>query len=1091
MAATRPLPNGVSHALDSRQDSNSSPFQQRHDRTFKKRKLLPHPVSVEVVGHSQRFMPRNYDLDTNPQLSRKIALRPAANLTIDRQRARQVNRPTDATQDRLRRAGSPPPTPPPHSRTSSSSHSVLPSSPTYVGTPAQSAESVQPRAPTTPTAQKSPPTPDTTPPHMIEPRTKIQRPWITERAPSKATTTDSRTESFKTALESPYISEREEDAKSTLRPVVSSERTSDVTVREKGLEVVQRVEPVGLGLGLQPNSEHDETPRSTKREFISFDGEYPSEHEVEQEWDDNLMRNVTVRKRRASPQRGVQLRDDVLEDTPITPTRATKAVRTMGLQQSPPIYPALRRLEGEAKRLSLPSTSESSVSVEVRRSSGISSKSTVSTVVEAILVGAPTPARRRTLRHVPKRTTLRDSAKDLSIPSPALTSSALDEMNKRRRVNGRFGEPRQSMASSGTYNSVSSGKARRDIVKNGGIPVVVIPGRKSSVMSSREPSLRSTNSRKSRSQSLGSVPSGQLLQGRDRPPITERPSRRSRTMSESDGSRSGDQRTMDFPPTIPMRSSSLSAPTSRNTSRAGSMTADSLGARQALQQQQTKELAAKTVDVQGPERSDQSAPLPQVAIQPAPSMELKRPEQGQHVSYEMPHEHGDHSHSHHQLLAPNTPFSMISIGTNATSAASAAELAEAQAVNLYPHQNSSVRVVNHSNRPSEASSGEPLEDQREQDESPGSNEEAPKLKVATKSEKSGPVTPPQPIFSMDDVDSPLRNPRAPPEIPAEPPTLRVIAATPSGLTPAQEEEKQLGHGFSEGDSAPTRALSLLRRALSGRRASEYGTVPGQRPQRPSLLSRTLSLSRNVRTEDGNVVPADRELAPPRPPAPGTGPMPELPPADENRLHPFWRPAYDDWTPDSNDWDPDDPDAYNEHYGYPPIDNRPKPPKRSLSERMKRTFAILPIRDDHPQYYRNERHRSTVRRSVSSGSRPHTVRHRGSLEQLREQSQRSYAGRPVTAPEEQAANARPGPPLRTDSHGSAADDVIESRRRSLLGGFGARVGQYSYGLQTLPRRLSERRRERRNQELRQMISGPREVRDGVGDVIKRNSTLQVT
>jgi hypothetical protein len=39
---------------------------------------------------------------------------------------------------------------------------------------------------------------------------------------------------------------------------------------------------------------------------------------------------------------------------------------------------------------------------------------------------------------------------------------------------------------------------------------------------------------------------------------------------------------------------------------------------------------------------------------------------------------------------------------------------------------------------------------------------------------------------------------------------------------------------------------------------------------------------------------------------------------------------------------------------------------------------------------------------------------------------------------------------------------------------------------LARRLSERRREKRSEELRQKISGPREVRDGVGDVIRRNS-----
>jgi hypothetical protein len=42
------------------------------------------------------------------------------------------------------------------------------------------------------------------------------------------------------------------------------------------------------------------------------------------------------------------------------------------------------------------------------------------------------------------------------------------------------------------------------------------------------------------------------------------------------------------------------------------------------------------------------------------------------------------------------------------------------------------------------------------------------------------------------------------------------------------------------------------------------------------------------------------------------------------------------------------------------------------------------------------------------------------------------------------------------------------------------------LQSLPRRLSERKREKRSQELRRKISAPKEVRDGVGDVIRRRS-----
>ncbi len=109
--------------------------------------------------------------------------------------------------------------------------------------------------------------------------------------------------------------------------------------------------------------------------------------------------------------------------------------------------------------------------------------------------------------------------------------------------------PRRTRASTSTFNSRPAARPRREVVKNGGIPVVVIPERLSSNKSTREPSLRSTSSRRSkRSQSLSSVPLSGNSKGKESGPVFERPGRGSRTLSESDGSRSGDQRTIDFPP---------------------------------------------------------------------------------------------------------------------------------------------------------------------------------------------------------------------------------------------------------------------------------------------------------------------------------------------------------------------------------------------------------------------------------------------------------------------------------------------------------------------------------------------------------------
>jgi hypothetical protein len=53
-----------------------------------------------------------------------------------------------------------------------------------------------------------------------------------------------------------------------------------------------------------------------------------------------------------------------------------------------------------------------------------------------------------------------------------------------------------------------------------------------------------------------------------------------------------------------------------------------------------------------------------------------------------------------------------------------------------------------------------------------------------------------------------------------------------------------------------------------------------------------------------------------------------------------------------------------------------------------------------------------------------------------------------------------------------------------------LGSRLEALPNLTRMWNERRREKRTQELRQMISGPREVRDGVDEVIRTSSIKDV-
>jgi hypothetical protein len=97
------------------------------------------------------------------------------------------------------------------------------------------------------------------------------------------------------------------------------------------------------------------------------------------------------------------------------------------------------------------------------------------------------------------------------------------------------------------------------------------------------------------------------------------------------------------------------------------------------------------------------------------------------------------------------------------------------------------------------------------------------------------------------------------------------------------------------------------------------------------------------------------------------------------------------------------------------------------------------------------------------------------------------GRPYTSPEQQQQRGRPERPY------TRLWRSLSLKARTGLGPGPSEPGKQGTGfLPTLgdrinfPRRLSERRREKRTQELRRMISGPKEVRDGVGDVIKRNT-----
>ncbi|KAJ4306166.1 hypothetical protein N0V88_000962 [Collariella sp. IMI 366227] len=1002
----------------------------------------------------------------------------------------------------------------------------------------------------------------------------LQRASSGSRNPSKVTTA-SRSESFTTAREEPYSSD-DDDGRSTVRPALPSTRTSQITVRQISQESQGKSRTVGLGLGLESSPANTATPKTTGPSDEERVGRKPGTNELDPDWDPSLMRNVTIRKPRQTRSR--DRKQVVSDDMSVGPTNATMALRSLALQESPILYPSRRVVSERLPTRHAPSNSESSISIDMKRASVMSTRSNASTVIEN------GPQRRKTLRHVRKQSILRDSGSDLSPASSAPTSvtATADDPRRRQLPASRADEPvpeavRDSHASTATFNSISSRKARREVWKHGGVPVVVIPERRASVKSSKSPSLRSTSSRRSRSAT--SIPASQLSKSKENVPIFERQARRSRAYSESDGSRPGDERTMDFPPVIPTRSSSLSAPTSRNASRTGSLTAESLKAHNVFQAQQAHQAfqkasrALEKLHGQAQPPADEGRPRgrkraetlpasaeierrqPIVSVEPVPE-DKQRDEDGvrlsrEHDPHKTPEMNGKLRVDHdgdpffgNRLSVQNTPFSVASIDTTGTSHA---EVSEAMAVNIYPHQSKSVVLVNHSAKPSVASSLDQAKPT------------APAIPVLKTTDANGgaPVTPPQ-QFPMDDVDSPLRNPRAPPK----PPALNFIPATPSGLTPSTEKQKQLGNYFSMTEEKPKRSLSLLRQTLT-RRRTEYGPSSA----RPAgFLTRTFSLARSSRRRDD-----DWYEEKPRLRRRSTADMP----ADETRLHPFWRPSYaeddEDYSSEEEEYDQESPEEEDRTYRYPPIDNRPTPPPRrtrSLSARLRRTFAILPIRNDHYDHYpatsRDAPDRRTIRRTPSGNLR--VMKFRRSMESLtrgagtadsrpststthsQQQTQRETRGRSLsrrytrilrslsvkaaarlgrgpssinqsepattftgpittitapilTAPATAARTTGTAPPItapttipRTTTGsgtmrgigGSGGSSGGGTTGSSGGGGFLPALSDRIERINSLPRRLSEKRRERRSQELRGMISAPREVRDGVGDVIRRES-----
>lgn len=402
---------------------------------------------------------------------------------------------------------------------------------------------------------------------------------------------------------------------------------------------------------------------------------------------------------------------------------------------------------------------------DVRRLSGISNTSTV----EAMIIDSPKRAQ-RTLRHTEKRSSLRSTSSPITRSERTSIASNSGLQHRLIHKAARIPEDRRSMSSDLTKTTTSAPQASVDI-----IPVVVIPERRSSLQSAPNSRVSSRPSSKPEAQRSSRRPPTAPV-GSDAP----RPHKR-RTMSDSVSAKPQEKEARGRHcggPVIPPRSSSLSAPTSRNNSRATSLTSESLQSHTlAMDQEMQKHREQQPVsppryNILGPKNNHDSLEPPNLqALQVgADDMSTLRP--------------------------PSVPYTPGSIPS---SSPGPVEIQEATTVSLFAHNNRSLLLVD-----------------------PRMQSESSTLRALQRDLQDKRVNPHTPDMLLPaatiSVESPLKDPRPPPI----PPICKPLPPLPTQDDDARDRQESSG--------------PLVRRWNSVRRTF------GARPRSDSFNSMTRSLS---------------------------------------------------------------------------------------------------------------------------------------------------------------------------------------------------------------------------------------------------------
>jgi hypothetical protein len=727
----------------------------------------------------------------------------------------------------------------------------------------------------TPINQQTPPTPEQTPPRRG--KDLVIRPWLATQ-PSMAST---RAESFATAREE-FLSDTESEHSAPHRVQSHSRNAShqslpvpevpdhfqtrpsplaDANPRtpqaiwedddvwnshelEQDYEQIDEVSPSKSLHAqdhtqlLQPESDESGLPSSSAELHTQSQGSEPSmdsEDEMEEhqimlddgiEYDSPTLPQqafITPKSAKAASSGTRDLQNGIESSSsfrsrlprPITNLRESREITPLGKEDAPRRGPSLRdRLEAIDR--DAPSASTENFASQIGwsenngnhdrnrpaswRMSGISNMSTV----DAIVFDTE-PRRIKTIRRQTKSKSLRTASSPLptSNRSSILTNpyGSLDSpprhslSHKKARLSNQNRLSYGSDASRSLSMSSAATPSKPEVIR-----VAVIPERRTSLQSSAE-----SNRRHSTARSLDS-------NGRGRFPSLYRNVHTHRL--SSDGASVGSCNTCGkdrrYPPPVPPRASSLSAPTSRNNSKANSRSNSITSEHLRVHRLQAERDLRKTLDRM---QSERIAPtVKAMTTEAESSAEPSPPEPGTEKWASL-----------RPTSTLDTPFSQPSVQTASGDGASI-EMGEARAVNLFPHNNDSLQLIEK----------HPLPESRAVRSLRHTNP-AKELSILI----DGPPTPRAIAADVPVLDSPLRNPREAPPRPA----VHVVPPTPTAL-PSMSR--------SQSNSQPIKRYTSLRRHSPAAHRYSASFIKS--------MTRGLSL-KNARNPKSDVPQLDERLAP--------------------------------------------------------------------------------------------------------------------------------------------------------------------------------------------------------------------------------------